>query len=287
MPKNLLHLMDLRSLKLTNKSFVSRAGKHSHSDLVYSVRLSRKLGDAYIVLEHFSTSRPDIPLIQLEYNVALLQQHLQEEDAKLSLIFNICLYSGKEPHKGEVTALDLFAKPDLIRLYWLGGNQLANLQQDTPEKIIRDEEVAFAELLLKEGKAGNFYKLLNKYGYLLQKGTLPYMEVAILYILQQDSREETLEKLKELTNPRYKNLVMSIAQRLRTEGREEGIQKGIQKGRQEGREEGKKEGMHTRTLDIARNMLHNLKLGIDVIQQATGLSKTAISRLRRSVPSPA
>ena len=105
------------------------------------------------------------------------------------------------------------------------------------------------------------------------------MEVAILYILQQDSREETLEKLKELTNPRYKNLVMSIAQRLRTEGREEGIQKGIQKGRQE--------GMHTRTLDIARNMLHNLKLGIDVIQQATGLSKAAISRLRRSVPSPA
>ncbi len=129
-------------------------------------------------------------------------------------------------------------------------------------------KASVAGMFLKQNRKEDIYTMLEKYGYLFQKEEIPYLEEAIIYILDCESDEKTLKKLQEITDPKYKNVVMSIVQKLRTEGRQEGRQ----------------EGMHTRTLDIARNMLNNLKLGIDVIQQATGLSKAAISRLQKGTP---
>ena len=47
----------------------------------------------------------------------------------------------------------------------------------------------------------------------------------------------------------------------------------FQKGEEKGREEGREEGIQTRSLEIARNMLHQLGLDIETVQQATGVSK--------------
>ena len=49
--------------------------------------------------------------------------------------------------------------------------------------------------------------------------------------------------------------------------RREGIQQGIQ------------QGMQTRSLEIAKNMLHQLGLGIEAVQQATGLSRQELAHL--------
>ncbi len=50
---------------------------------------------------------------------------------------------------------------------------------------------------------------------------------------------------------------------------------------EESLDKGRREGMHARTLDIAKNMLYNLKLGTEVIQQATGLSKEDIRSIKK------
>ena len=76
----------------------------------------------------------------------------------------------------------------------------------------------------------------------------------------------SLAKLVTLTtnNTKEKEEMMeSIAQ--------EYIDRGMKKGRQEGRQEEK--------LSIARTMLYQLKLGLKVVQQATGLSKQELVRL--------
>ncbi|MCG8339956.1 MAG: Rpn family recombination-promoting nuclease/putative transposase, partial [Cytophagales bacterium] len=51
------------------------------------------------------------------------------------------------------------------------------------------------------------------------------------------------------------------------------------KGFEKGRAEGKAEEMKTRSLEIAKNMLLNLHLGIDVVQKATGLSTEELKKL--------
>ena len=57
------------------------------------------------------------------------------------------------------------------------------------------------------------------------------------------------------------------------------FQQGEEKGREEGRKEGRKEGIEQEKLEIARNMLHQLHLSVDVVQKATGLSKQELARL--------
>ena len=72
----------------------------------------------------------------------------------------------------------------------------------------------------------------------------------------------SLEKLVTLTtnNTKEKEKMMeSIAQ--------EYIDRGMQ------------EGMQTREIEIARTMLHQLQLGFEVVQQATGLSRQELARL--------
>ena len=76
----------------------------------------------------------------------------------------------------------------------------------------------------------------------------------------------SLEKLVTLTtnNTKEKEEMMeSIAQ--------EYIDRGMKKGRQEGKQEEK--------LSIARTMLYQLKLGLKVVQQATGLSRQELAHL--------
>ena len=59
----------------------------------------------------------------------------------------------------------------------------------------------------------------------------------------------------------------SIAQEYIDKGIEQGMERGIERGRQEEK------------LGIASYMLHQLKLGFEIVQQATGLSRQELARL--------
>ena len=79
----------------------------------------------------------------------------------------------------------------------------------------------------------------------------------------------SLEKLVTLTtnNTKEKEKMMeSIAQEYIDKGIEQGIEQGMERGRQE-------------KLGIASYMLRQLKLGIEIVQQATGLSRQELARL--------
>ena len=76
----------------------------------------------------------------------------------------------------------------------------------------------------------------------------------------------SLEKLVTLTsnNTKEKEKMMeSIAQEYIDRGKQEGMQEGMQKGLEK----------------TASYMLHQLKLGLEIVQQATGLSRQELARL--------
>ncbi|MCG8341197.1 MAG: hypothetical protein MI674_08105, partial [Cytophagales bacterium] len=75
--------------------------------------------------------------------------------------------------------------------------------------------------------------------------------------------EKSLKLLLEaISNEDKRRLIMTYSDKLRQEGRQEGIK--------------------TRSLEIAKNMLLNLHLGIDVVQKATGLSTEELKKLQVS-----
>ena len=59
------------------------------------------------------------------------------------------------------------------------------------------------------------------------------------------------------------------------------MQQGREEGMQQGREEGMQQGEQNKALAIARNMLFQLHLGLDVIAQATGLSEQELEQLQK------
>ena len=67
---------------------------------------------------------------------------------------------------------------------------------------------------------------------------------------------------------------MNYGQVLESRGRAKGVQEGMQQGEQ------------NKALAIARNMLFQLHLGLDVIEKATGLSKEELEQLQKAAFSP-
>jgi predicted transposase/invertase (TIGR01784 family) len=59
----------------------------------------------------------------------------------------------------------------------------------------------------------------------------------------------------------------------------EPIMRAVQQIEARGIEQGMQQGIQIRSLEIARNMLHQLGLGIETVQQATGLSKEELAGL--------
>ena len=130
LPKETLARIELSSLRLTNKSFVSKTGRQSHSDLVYAAFMDKQEGYIYIVTEHFSEQEEYVPLRQLEYNLPLMRQHLNEGHKKLPLILNVCVYNGTNPYKGPITFLEMFEYPELAKKFLLEDYHLVDLRAD-------------------------------------------------------------------------------------------------------------------------------------------------------------
>ncbi len=91
-PVEILAKIDLASLQLTHKSYVTEGLKELHNDLVFSFTIENQPGYAYCLLEHQST--PDFRMILrfAKYNIALLEDYLKGKDATTPwpLIINIC-----------------------------------------------------------------------------------------------------------------------------------------------------------------------------------------------------
>ncbi|MCG8340916.1 MAG: hypothetical protein MI674_06640, partial [Cytophagales bacterium] len=138
-----------------------------------------------------------------------------------------------------------------------------DLRTDTEARIQQDKQAAFAELLLKQGKLKDFHGWIDKHPGLINDPTIPYAEEGFNYILAVDPREDTLEKLQKNAAPKTKESIMNAAEKLIQQGMQKGIQQGMQKEK----------------LGIAKNMLLNLHLGLDVVQKATGLSREELNKL--------
>ena len=274
LPQETLARLDLNTLQLTNKSFVSKTGRQTHSDLIYSSRMDKQQGYIYLVTEHFSEQEKYVPLRQIEYNLPLMRQHLNEGHKKLPLILNICVHNCTNPYQGPITFLEMFEHPGLAKQFFLEGYHMVDLSVETEANIHKDKQAALAELLLKQGKLRDFHRWIDKHQDLLNDNSIPYAEEGFHYILTVDPRNDTLEKLQKNAEPQTKEKIMNAAEKLIQQGKQQGIQQGKQQGIQQ--------GMKTRSLEIAKNMLLNLHLGMDVVQKATGLSSKELKKLQVS-----
>ena len=277
--EEVLRKIDQKALKLTNKSFVDPVGRRGESDLVFETNINGHPGYLYILIEHQSTEDAYMPLRFLEYNIRLMRQHLKEYGhVALPVILNICLYNGNKAYKGSNSLLSMFSDPELAKTCMFDSFHLVDLYSTSEAELMRYKKAAFAAMVLKQG----IYRSFNQWFIdrldlivdLLEKGYIAYADEAFLYMLKVDDNPDLLETIKQ-SNPKLKNVAMSVAERLRQEGRKQGEEIGLCKGRQEGEQigifKGRQEGELIKAYSIAKSML--LKgYSNDIIAEVTDLS---------------
>ena len=92
----------------------------------------------------------------------------------------------------------------------------------------------------------------------------------MVYILATDRKNNAQELIKAIIGaaPDKSNIIMTAAQQLRQEGIQQGMEQGIQQGIQQEK------------LEIAKNMLFQLHLGMDIVQKATSLSREELEEIQ-------
>ncbi len=215
LPKNILQIIDLNSLKVTNESFVSEDDKTSCSDRIYSIRLRNRSEAAYVVIECVFKADSYSKFGRADRGVALYHRHKQQGHEGFPVKLNVCVARRNNSYSDPTTPSDLSKK------YHLVDQNLLDIYDERTRTEFQDKlkQSQYKKILkqCKESEA-SFYSMLHKYGHLFQRDDIPYMKEAITYILSLDKQDITLEKLKQTVHPKYKDFVISTAKRLKEQG---------------------------------------------------------------------
>ena len=268
LPKSLRKLVDLETLRRNDRVNTNPNVKTHRGDISYKVDF--KTGGTLIIhLEHQST--PDIlmPFRFLQYAADNILAYFRKHK-KTPMIIQFLLYHGAQsPYPYQTSLEDYYSfYPEWSKKELTLRFHLIDLTQLSDKEILKHGHCALLELLLKHGRNGKFELDAAAYRSVFRKCVSAvgawYISAILTYVasLEEAVGEKIYKFLEEVFTDKQ-TTIMTYGEKLEL--------KGAERGRQEGRQEEK--------LGIARNMLHQLQLGLEVVQQATGLSRQELARL--------
>ena len=302
LPEKILKITDLDSLELCKDSFIEKNLKEFYSDMLYKVNFKTQSGFIYCLFEHKSYPDSLIHIQLLEYMLKIWKLELkQKKNKKLPVVIPLVLYHGKQKWK---------VKENLSSILDCSVDQLAEYIPDF--KYILYDLAKYSDDQIKGTKINQITLLSFKYVFgenfidklpdifvlfkdLLDKKTdLQFFETLILYILsnvENITTEQLVSKVK-VTLPEEKgDIVMTLAEQLRNEGREKWLGQGLEQGLEQGLGQGLEQGIEfaidlkfgdtsdTRSaISIIRNIknIHQLK----AVQKSIKKAKTASELVR-------
>jgi len=164
LPAKLFSQIDIETLKVTDKSYVSPKLKHIHSDIVYSSKIAGQAGYIIIIIEHESTSREKfMPFRKLQYSVGAMDDHLSQGHDKLPIILNLCLYHGKKsPYPHSTDLFELFENPEMAREYMFKNFKLIDLTVMSEEEIQQHGLATLMETLFKHCRDKDLLRVIRQ-----------------------------------------------------------------------------------------------------------------------------
>ncbi|MFK5954483.1 MAG: Rpn family recombination-promoting nuclease/putative transposase [Desulfobacterium sp.] len=246
LPADVLKLMDLQSLEISKDSFVEKELADYFSDMLYKVTLSGSPGYVYVLFEHKSYYDKYVHLQLLEYMVKiwrlfLKQQKKEKKKAALPIVLPLLICHGDQKWpKKRVRFSSLLSGPvDDLSAYIPDFNfVLYDLSTFSDDDIKGTVMARVVMLLFKHVFDSDLLEklpgILSLMGDLMAKETgLQYLETVLRYLFStvDDVSTETLKEIVEQAlSDREGDNIMTLAEKLRMEGRLEGEIKGEIKG---------------------------------------------------------
>ncbi|ABJ75457.1 Rpn family recombination-promoting nuclease/putative transposase [Leptospira borgpetersenii serovar Hardjo-bovis] len=266
LPPEVVELLDLENLELTESSFVSEELKQEQTDLLFQIPLkSGNKSNVYLLFEHKSYLENTI-YIQLLGYLTEIYRNQQRSGESFSVVIPFVFYHGEKEWKLGDRFSDQFVLtkqetdvfqdfiPDFkIDLFDLEGIELKKKLESITFQVtlgvvqrIRERDLEFVSHL-----PGLFSLLL---GIEEESKRVAILRKLLLYIYwARDLKPTELKRVLAISKlEQYEELTMTTAERL--------ISEGIQQGKIEGK------------IETARNMLSE-DIQLEAVLRITGLSK--------------
>ena len=141
LPKEVLEIIDLSTLKQESSSFLSNELGEGVSDIMYSVKYGEESGYISILLEHQSTSDRLITYRIQKYMLRLCEEHLRKQKGKknsektLPIIYPVILYTGNKKYTAPRSFYELFENEELAKKFFTEPVKVIDVHE------IKDEEL--------------------------------------------------------------------------------------------------------------------------------------------------
>jgi predicted transposase/invertase (TIGR01784 family) len=251
MPADLARRIEWDSLRLLKNSFVKPQFAQLHSDLYFSVRLAGRDARIHLLVEHQSTPQADMPLRMLEYIAAALRHELDRTGGKgpLPVVVPFVLNQGPKRWEQPVSLLEYYDLPaeleerlmPYIPDFRLHLHDLATADPADEERNAALRIVLQEMKLVRGGKGAVFVAWLSEQP--IAEEVFALLGWMARYLLSADENLDIREIRDTLeSNPRLKEGIMTVADKLFKEGLEKGLEKGLEEGIEKGLEEGIRKG---------------------------------------------
>ena len=251
LPEKVLKLVDLNTLEISKDSFIEKDLAEYYSDLLYKVKLTDGTrGFIYVLFEHKSYYDRFVHLQLLEYMVKIwrlyIKQHKKQLDYLPIVIPLLVCHAKKEWPEDTVRLASLLSGPvnDLTGYIPDFGFELYDLHRFSDDQIKGTIASRVILLLLKHIRDQDLRQklpgILALMQALMEKETgLQWLEVVIRYLASAlDEDDLSWEQIKEIAEKAISKetggYVMTLAEKLRNEGKLEGLVEGELKGEAKG-----------------------------------------------------
>jgi predicted transposase/invertase (TIGR01784 family) len=246
-PEKILHVINTEELEIVKDSFIEKGLKATFSDLLYKISIKEKPGYIYILFEHKSSPYRLISFQLLKYitniwELSIKQNRAGKNTAELPIVIPLVFYHGKDRWyiKENLSALIGEIPGELAEYLPDFKYILCDLSKYSDEElkgeVILRIFLEVAKYIFTENIERKLVDIFNLFRKLESKETgMEYFETVIRYLIntREDLTVSTLKDIADKTIPERSEDIMTLADKLREEGKREGIKEGIKEGMKE------------------------------------------------------
>ncbi len=234
LPPEIVARIDWPSLTVLPGSFVKSSLQQVHSDLLFSVRIGERETLLYLLFEHQSTPDPSMPLRLLGYVTEIFTHHHKSHGLPLPPVLPLVFHQGPDAWNISTAFEDLFELADEIAADLLPflpkfHHALLDLTRFDPATGENDTRLRVVLQLMKLARQKELLRFFQWLaGFSAKELPDNLLGMMLLYALHSDSDLDAKKIYHSLsTNPELEKNTMSVAEKLKAEGRVEGRVEGL------------------------------------------------------------
>mgnify|MGYP001377254988 CR=1 FL=1 len=298
LPKEIMQIADLRTLKLCPETFIDRNLKRHQTDVLYSFDVKASSVDEakdgkqlaknkkaylYILVENQSSDDPLMAWRMHQYATKIIERHLKiTNSTTLPFVFTSVFYNGaKSPYPYSSSIFDLFGENKELAKARMGEFHLIDLTQTPDDEILKNKWTGAFQLIMKHIRSRELLNylesLIDILKFLAEHGEDECILSLVTYILAKadiDDYDRFFKFIRDNLPKPVEEAAMTIAEQLRQEGIQQGMQQGIQQGMQQGMQQGEQEATKKVFLELLKEKFPDVST--DVSEKANHANVTEL-----------